>query len=180
MSCAVSWLGPLTSCRPRRSPSNSRALTGPPDMQLIAPAKHMLHLFTTDLSVLTHFLHVFQTTPSQLSDRRSARPFDPPRTRATPLLSPSAIMTPPATCLSTPSLSHLSPSMRRRSASSPWTHTDRLHQQAPAEPGQGPATLSTTAPPTGCCPTATARPLYTPVARGRPAWSTLSPSPVTL
>lgn len=110
------------------------------------------------------FFNIFQTTLSLLLDRKLVQHSDPPQTRATPPPSPSAIMTLPETCQSTLSLSPRSLSTPLRSVSSSLTHTYLLHQPLTLVPGQCPATLSMTAPHTGCYLMATALLLYTPAA----------------
>lgn len=115
----------------------------------------------------------------ELLDRRLGQHLDPPQMRATPPPSPSTIMTLLATCQSTPSLFPLSLSMPPHSVSSLLSHTDLLYQHLIVVPAKHPATLSMTAPHTGCSPTATALLLYMPVAHDLSVWSTLSPSHVT-
>lgn len=123
-----------------------------------------------------------------LLDRRSGLHSDPPQTKATPRPSPSTIMTLLSTCRSTPSPSPQSQSTPPRSVNrSPsaafWLtaiHTHLSHQHPALAPGRLPAALSTTAPHTGCCPTATALRPCMPTAPGPSVWCTLSQSHVTL
>lgn len=118
---------------------------------------------------------------SLLLDRRLDQHSDPPQMRATPPPSPSAITTLLATYQSTPSLFHQSLSMPPRSVSRFLTHMDLLYWHLPLVPGQQhPATLSMTAPHTGCSPMVTALLLYMPVAHDQSVWSMLSQSHATL
>lgn len=131
-------------------------------------------------SISDCFFNLFQTMPSLLLDRKLVQLSDPPQTRATPPPSPSATMTLPETCRSTLSLFPRSLSTPRRSVSSSRTHTDLLYQSLILVPGQRPATLSMTAPHTGCYLMATALLLYMPAAHDQSVLFTLSPSHVTL
>lgn len=116
---------------------------------------------------------------SQLLARRLDQHLDPPHMKTTPLHSPSTIMIPLATCLSTPSHFLQSPSMPPHSSSRPPSHMDFLYKHLPLESRQHPTMCSMTAPHIECYPMATALPLYTPMAHAQSAWCTLSPSHVT-